>query len=146
MRKLLLALAFAVGLCPAAFAQTLVCGKSASGNGCTPIMVSDASVSISVATNSTTQLIAANASKRIYVTSFLLQSAGTASVSFNYGTGTNCGTGTTALTGTMAMTAQNVIAMGTGLGAVLEVPIGNALCIVNSASVQVSGAMSYAQF
>lgn len=146
MRKLLLTLALAVGLCPAAFAQTLVCGKSASSSGCTPLMVSDGSIAISVATNSTTQLVALNANKKIYVTAYLLQSAGTASVSFVYGTGTNCGTGTTVLTGTFAMTAQGWLAQGSGLGAILEIPIGNALCIVDSASVQISGHLSYAQY
>ena len=145
MKKLILAFLLVVlpSLCSA---QTLICGKSASGLGCTPIMVTDQSVAISVATNSSTQLVALNATKRIYVTSFMLQAAGTASVSFVYGTGTNCGTGTTALTGTYALTAQGSLAMGSGLGAVLEVPIGNALCIVDSASVQISGSLSFAQF
>ena len=71
---------------------------------------------------------------------------GTGNITFEYGTGSNCGTGTTTLTGAYPLTAQNGIAKGNGLGAVLKVPSGNALCILTSAAVQMSGSVSYMQF
>lgn len=104
-----------------------------------------ASVAISSSTSGTIQLVALSSGKAIYVTSALIQSAGGASVTLEYGTGSNCGTGTMALTGVMAMTAQNVIPINGGMGAALFVPASNALCLVNSANVQISGAVAYAQ-
>ena len=90
--------------------------------------------------------MALSGSTAIYVTSFNFIAGGTGNVTLEYGTGSNCGTGTTALTGAYPLTAQNGIANGNGLGAVLKVPAGNALCILTSAAVQVSGSLSYQQF
>ena len=104
------------------------------------------SVAINVSTATTTQLVALSGSTAIYVTSFNFIAGGTGNVTLEYGTGSNCGTGTTALTGAYPLTAQNGIANGNGLGAVLKVPAGNALCILTSAAVQVSGSLSYQQF
>ena len=72
--------------------------------------------------------------------------AGTTNFTFEYGTGSNCGAGTTALTGAYGLVAQFGAAKGSGLGPVLVVPAGNALCAVNSAAVQVSGSLAYTQF
>ncbi len=72
--------------------------------------------------------------------------AGTGNITLEYGTGSNCGTGTTALTGAYSLAAQFGIAKGNGLGPVLIVPTGNALCALTSAAVQMSGSVSYTQF
>jgi hypothetical protein len=105
-----------------------------------------ASVAINVSTATTTQLVAISGSTKIYVTSFDVIAGGTGNITFEYGTGATCGTGTTALTGAYNLTAQAGISKGSGVGAVLVVPSGNALCVLTSAAVQISGSVSYQQF
>lgn len=119
-----------VGVCPAA-TQTLV--------------QATASVPITIATGATTQIVALSAGKSIYVTGWNVVSAGTANFSLVYGTGTNCGTGTTSLTGVYPLTAQSGLTFGGGLGPVLVTPAGQALCEVDSTTVQMSGSVAYAQ-
>lgn len=104
------------------------------------------SVAINVSTATTTQLVALSGSTKIYVTSFDVIAGGTGNITFEYGTGVNCATGTTALTGAYNLAAQAGIAKGDGTGAVLVVPAGNALCVLTSAAVQMSGSVSYQQF
>lgn len=104
------------------------------------------SVAINVSTATTTQLVALSGSTKIYVTSYDVIAAGTGNITFEYGTGTACATGTTALTGAYNLTAQAGIAKGNGIGAVLVVPAGNALCVLTSAGVQMSGSVSFQQF
>jgi hypothetical protein len=104
------------------------------------------SVAINVSTATTTQLVAISGSTSIYVTSFDVIAGGTGNITFEYGTGASCGTGTTALTGAYNLTAQAGIAKGNGLGTVLKVPSGNALCVLTSAAVQMSGSLSFQQF
>lgn len=104
------------------------------------------SAAISGASAATVQLVALSGSLKIYVTSFDVISAGAGNFTLVYGTGTNCGTGTTPLTGAYPLVAQAGIAKGSGAGPILVVPAGNALCWTNSAAVQMSGSVSYAQF
>lgn len=104
------------------------------------------SVPINVNTATTTQLVALSGTKKIYVTSIGLIAGGTGNVTFVYGTGSACGTGTTALTGAYPLVAQANLTMGSGLGAVLVTPAGQALCVTTSAAVQMSGSVSYAQY
>lgn len=110
------------------------------------ILSSSNSVPINVSTATTTQLVPLSASKKIYVTSLDVIAGGTGNITFVYGTGTNCGTSQNALTGAYPLTAQTGIAKGDGDGAVLIVPAGNALCVITSAAVQMSGSISYTQF
>lgn len=105
-----------------------------------------ASASISTAAAATIQLVPAIAGDLIYVNEYDLLSAGSTNVTFEYGTGTNCGTGTVALTGALPMLAGTNIFREAGIQPVLIVPFNNALCIVNSAAVQISGALSFSQF
>lgn len=111
-----------------------------------PLAQSAASVPINMSTATTTQIVAAVTSESIYVTSWDVIANGTTNFTFEYGTGTNCVTGTTALTGPYGFVAQFGVAKGSGLGAVLVVPQSKALCVVNSAAVQVSGSLAYSQF
>jgi hypothetical protein len=104
------------------------------------------SAAINVSTATTTQLVAISGSTKIYVTSYDVMAGGTGNITFEYGTGASCGTGTTALTGAYPLTAQAGISKGSGVGAVLIVPAGNALCVLTSAAVQMSGSVSYQQF
>jgi hypothetical protein len=116
------------------------------GGSLTSIIQAGASVPINISTATTTQLVAASSGHSIYVTAWDVMAAGTGNITLEYGTGTNCSTGTTALTGTYTFTAQFGIAKGNGLGPVLIVPAGNALCALTSAAVQMSGSLSYTQF
>jgi hypothetical protein len=116
------------------------------GGSLTSIIQAGASVAINISTAGTTQLVPAVNGKAVYVTEWNALSSGTTNFSFEYGTGTNCGNGTQALTGAYAFAAQSGAAPGNGLGPILIVPAGNALCVVNSAAVQVSGSLSYTQF
>lgn len=117
-----------------------------SGGNLTALIQADSSAPISISTATTTQIVALVSGKKIYVTSFDVIAAGTGNITFEYGTGANCGTGTTALTGAYNLTAQAGIAKGNGIGPVLVVPAGNALCVLTSAAVQMSGSLAYTQF
>jgi hypothetical protein len=120
-------------------------GVVSSGN-LVGMVQADKSVAISISTATTTQLVALSGSTKIYVTAWDVIAAGTGNIQLEYGTGTNCGTGTTALTGNYNLTAQQGIAKGNGLGPVLVVPAGNALCALTSAAVGMYGSVSYTQF
>lgn len=106
----------------------------------------NSSVAINVSTATTTQLVALSGVTLIRVTSFDVIAGGTGNITFVYGTGINCGTGTTSLTGPYNLTAQAGISKGSGIGTILKVPSGNALCVTTSAAVQMSGSVSYQQF
>jgi hypothetical protein len=116
------------------------------GGNLTSIIQAGASVPINISTATMTQLIALASGKAIYVTAWDVIAAGTGNITLEYGTGSNCGTGTTPLTGAYNLTAQMGLAKGNGLGPVLFVPAGNALCALTSAAVQMSGSLSYTQF
>ena len=116
------------------------------GGSLTTIIQAGVSVPINISTATTTQLVAAIAGKAIYVTAWDVIAAGTGSITLEYGTGSSCGAGTTPLTGAYGLAAQFGIAKGNGLGPVLVVPAGNALCALTSAAVQMSGSVSYTQF
>lgn len=119
-----------VGTCPASAQQ---------------LIQATASAPITISTATTTQVVALSAGKQIFVTGWNVVAGGTGNFSLVYGTGTNCGTGTTALTGVYNLTAQSGLAYGGGLGPILVTPAGQALCVVDSAAVQMSGSVAYAQ-
>ncbi len=109
---------------------------------CNPI--DGTSVAINVATAATTQLVALVSGQTIYVCHYNFMSAGTTNVTLVYGTGTACATGQVALTGAYNTTAQTgVSADPRGL---VKTASANALCIINSAAIQVSGVLAYRQF
>jgi hypothetical protein len=116
------------------------------GRNCIPEFGASNSAKISVAAATTTEILALVTNARIYVTSWDVMAAGTNNVKLVYGTGTNCGTGTTDLTGAYPLIAQAGISKGNGVGAILFIPISNALCITTSGSGQVSGSFSYVQY
>ena len=116
------------------------------GGNLTSIIQAGVSVAINISNAGATQLVPAVSGRTIYVTEWNAVAAGATNFTFEYGTGSNCGTGTQALTGAYAFTAQTGAAPGSGLGPILIVPTPNALCIVSSAAVQVSGSLSYTQF
>ena len=116
------------------------------GGSLTGIIQAGVSVPINISAATTTQLVGAASGKSIYVTAWDVIAAGTGNITLEYGTGSSCATGTTALTGAYSLVAQFGIAKGNGLGPVLVVPAGNALCALTSAAAQMSGSVSYTQF
>ena len=137
----------ATGAAPSASAVlTGTIGGGATGGHVNGLIQADSSAAINVSTATTTQLVALSAGRKIYVTEFNFLAAAADNVTFEYGTGTTCGTGTTILTGAYPAGANGGISAGRGLGPVLVVPAGNALCIVTSAATQLSGSVAYSQF
>lgn len=105
-----------------------------------------ATVAINVSTATTTQLVALSGSTQIYVTGLAVIAGGTGNITLVYGTGSSCGTGTTSLSGAIPLIANAGFTLGSGLGPVVVVPAGQALCITTSAAVQMSGFVTYTQF
>lgn len=114
--------------------------------GFDPSSRSPLSIPINISTATTTQLIAASGSTVIYVTSFDVIAGGTGNITFQSAdTGGACAN-PVPLTGAYPLTAQAGIAKGNGVGAVLKLPSGKALCALTSAAVQMSGSLSAMQF
>lgn len=128
-------------------AQTITrtCHTS-NGTNCIPEFGASNSVPISVAAATTTELVAVVTGKLIYVTHFNFMASNTNNVKLVYGTGTNCGTGQQNLTGAYPLIAQAGISAGIGLGAILFVPVNNALCITTSGASLVAGSLAFVQY
>jgi hypothetical protein len=108
--------------------------------------LTQASVAVVGTVGGPTQVVAAVAGQKIYVTSINMVGAATATIALTYGTGTNCATGNTALTGTITITTAGAgLTVGDGNGALLIVPAGNALCTTIGTAVA-PGWIAYAQF
>lgn len=125
--------------------KAIYAGAVSSGN-IVGIIQADSSAAINVSTATTTQIVALSSGKKIYVTAADIIAGGTGNITFEYGTGTACATGTTVLTGAYPLTAQSGLTKGGGIGPVWVVPASNALCVLTSAGVQMSGSVSYTQF
>jgi hypothetical protein len=152
MRKLLLVL-WALTCLPTTILPSTVLAQqtfkpchTSNGSNCIPEFGASNSAKISVAAVTTTEVLPLVTGARIYITSFDFMAAGNNNVKLVYGTGSACGTGTTDLTGAYPLIAQAGISKGNGTGAILFIPVSNALCITTSGAGQVSGSVSYAQF
>ena len=100
---------------------------------------------INDSTSGVAQIIAAGSgSQLIYVTHYHIMAAGTVNMSWVYGTGSNCVTNQNTIDGPIPLIAQTGISARAGLGAILSIPAGNALCLNTDQSVQVGGAISWA--
>jgi hypothetical protein len=132
--------------CAFAQAQNSPLCYTSNGINCAKAVQASNSVAINISSATTTQLVALAANQTIYVTSFDVVTGGTGTIQFEYGTGTTCGTGTTILTGAYNLIVNSILTKGNGLGPILIVPPGNALCAVTVGAVQYSGSLSYAQF
>lgn len=141
--SLILLIAAGVSFAPAQ--GTKLCYTS-NGVNCIAAVQAATSIPINISTATTTQLVALDTTKTIYVTAWNVIAGGTGNFTLVYGSGTACGTGTTSLTGPYPLTAQAGLAPGDGLGPVIIVPKGKALCATTSANIQHSGSVAYAQF
>jgi hypothetical protein len=102
-------------------------------------------VVVNVSTATTTQLEALSSGKTIYVCKVVLLANGTGNATLEYGTGTTCGTGTTTLTGPMPLGAQAGWVEPAGTTPNYTTAASNALCLLTSAAVQVSGSIQVVQ-
>jgi hypothetical protein len=107
------------------------------------------SVSINISSATTTQLIAAYGTTKIYVTAWVVFANSASNVTLEYGTQTTkpCDTGTTVLTGVYDFAAQSGLTVSGGVEALYFIPAGFSLCAVTSgASVSLAGSLSYTQY
>jgi len=101
-------------------------------------------VGVSTAAASTLQQIAAVAGQRIYICSAAFTVAGADTLQLEAGTGANCGTPTNTFTGVMTLTT-GVPVNFFGVPWVFRGNPSSAVCTVNSAAVQLSGYITFAQ-
>ncbi|MCU1308249.1 MAG: capsular biosynthesis protein [Acidobacteriaceae bacterium] len=123
------------------------------GNGTanlTGITVCDTYANFNISTATTTLIVTGSASKHVRICSISLVAGAADNVALISGTGATCGTGTTGMTGgTTAATGYNFaanggIAQGTGIGEVNRTnALGDSVCAVTSAAVQLSGRIGY---
>lgn len=130
---------------PAGFSPIQTPCLGAVGEACVPLAQGATTAPLNVSTAATTQLVALSAGKVTYVTHLNVVAGGTGNITFVTGTGVNCGTGQSALSGAYNLTAQAGLSAGGGLGAVMIVPAGQALCVTTSAAVQMSGFVTFVQ-
>lgn len=104
------------------------------------------SAPINVSASGNTQLVALTAAQRVYVCGYNFIAAGDVNVKLVSGAGTACATSPTDLTGPYPLAANGGISYGQGTWNGIGSVAGQALCINLSASVQVSGVVSYAKF
>ena len=139
-------------------------GSATSANSSPVVLASDQTVAdpcmyqaklsspIEVNATAATQIVAASASKKIYICSITIVAAGASTVSLLTGTGTNCGTATAAVMGSttaangMSFSASGGIVAGNGSSTVTYANVAGAeLCTLQTAAVYLSGYVSYIQ-
>jgi hypothetical protein len=101
---------------------------------------------LNMTTATTTEIVPLTSGEVVYVTALNFLANGTTTVKFVKGTGTNCGTGTTDLTPTYNLTAQTGMVYGSGVGVVMPVTAGNALCVVNGSAVNLQVMVTYIKY
>ena len=129
----------------AAPATAGLAGVVSSGN-LASLVACDSSALLSMSTATTTQAIALQAGKSIYICGFVVNAGGTTTGRLVQGTGTNCGTGQGNLTPAFSLATGGNVAFGNGVGQLLKLTAGSALCVTNSAAIALNVLVSYTQF
>ena len=108
-------------------------------------------VSVDIVTATTVLAVTGVAGRHVYICSINLVTAGANNVAIVAGTGATCGTSTAGMNGgTTAgegwnFAANGGISQGSGIGAIMRTETtGDSVCIITSAAVQLSGAISFA--
>jgi len=109
-------------------------------------IVAHVTTPISISSAATSVIVAGTSSKRTYICSMMLFSAGTTNVGIVQGSGTTCGTSTLGLIGGATsgtgpnLTAQAGFVAGNGNFAIAGTTVNaNDICLINSQAIQVSG-------
>jgi hypothetical protein len=110
------------------------------------IVACDNSAALTMTTATTTQIVALQSGKNIYICGFVINGGGTTTARLVQGTGTNCGTGQANITPSFNLATGTVIAHGSGLGYVGKTAAGSALCATNSAAATSNIFVTYTQF
>lgn len=119
----------------------------ATGGFTQAVPVCDQQAFLNMTTATTTEIVPLTASRTVHICHFRLMANGTTTATFKRGTGTNCGTGTTAIDADYNLTAQVGFATGSGFGEVLSGSTsGNAVCLTNSAAVNLQAFVRYAVY
>lgn len=123
-------------------------GTTIVADPCLTQIPSQASVNLSAASSS--QVIALSAGKKVYICSGLLLAGAADNVAVTEGTGTNCGTGNaavfggaTAATGLNLAANQGAVWNGAGASHFHTNTAGDAMCLLPSATSQLSGYFTY---
>jgi hypothetical protein len=120
------------------------------------ITVCDSSGYLDMTTATTTEIAPLVSSRTIRVCQIVAVSNGTTTMTLKRGTGTNCGTGTASVSPAFDLTAQTGFSAGSGFGEVIgaagagtvggAMTSGNALCVTNSAAVNLHVMIRYAVY
>lgn len=122
-------------------------GGGATGGWLIPVVVCDSQAFLDMTTATTTELVALTASQTIHICHIRVISNGTTTFTFKRGTGSNCGTGTASIDNAIELTAQTGYVAGTGVGEVLSGnTAANAVCVTNSAAVNLHIFVRYAKY
>jgi hypothetical protein len=106
----------------------------------------DQSEKLSTAAIGTTQIVGLTAGQRINACGFVLSGGGATTAKFVRGTGANCASGTNDVTHPFELGDNVSLPFGNGVGTVFRLPAGEALCVVNSAAVQLTVHLVYSKF
>lgn len=106
----------------------------------------DSSALLSMATSTTTQAIALQAGKSIYVCGFVVNAGGTTTARIVQGTGTNCATGLTNMTPAFNLSNGGNVTFGNSVGRLLKTNSGSALCITSTGAVALNILVIYTAF
>lgn len=112
---------------------------------CQSPAVQKSSVAVAISTATTTQLVALNGTKKVYVCGFSATTGAAGALTFEYGTGASCGTGTTTLTGAMVMGTTGSITLGNSGGTLMSTAAGNAFCALTATGAALQGVLTYVQ-
>ncbi len=140
----LLFLLFSVSIVNAQSSQQLC--YTSNGSNCIQAVASYKNIKIAVSSATTAEIIAAVSGKIIYISNWNVISSAAGTLKFVYGTGTNCATDPTDLTGAYTFGTSTVISVGNGIGSIITVPPGKALCITSASTINAQGSLSYSQF
>lgn len=118
---------------------------AASADPCMDPNVAKSSVSVNIASATTTQIVAISGTTTVYVCGWVFTAAGTnPTYQFEYGTGASCGSGTTVLTGTFLPVVSSVNSVF-GAGTIIKGAAANAVCIVSGGTPSIQGAVTFVQ-
>lgn len=121
-------------------------GSGATGGLLTLPTFCDTSAAVTVPANTTVELVALTAGRRVRVCSVAISISLTGSAQFVQGTGTNCGTGTANLSGAIALTTGIPLSMSSGSGSIILInTAANALCL-SAVTGNITGLISYSQY
>lgn len=124
-------------------------GSGATGGFVIGLPVCDTFFNINIATATTTLAVTGVSGRHVRICHIDMVGTAADNVGIISGTGATCGTGSAAIVGTTAATGYNLaanggITSGSGIGTIMRtVATGDSVCIITSATTQLSGVIAY---